>query len=355
LEVKKNISLFHPYLENRIPDIASGLYPKQHLWGIDALKDSKKFNSQFIYTEKFKINSLVERLINKGILRGSMGVKIELSMLIASSKCNFIYSVCGPPTVARFVKNKLISWVFRPPLNSDSQWSNPYNLKNLLAHKGFICLTKNAEQYFSQFAPAKFIPWCVDLDLFDGITLSNHSTKPFFLASGKTGRDYKTLVKASHHTKVEIRIIGPSSERPKDLPSNVNWINTSSNPPDQAIDYPTLREWYAQCIGVCIPLSGDADDTCGYTNMLEAMAMRKPVLMTRSGCLHINPEKDRFGIQIKPKDALGWAHAMNYLHKDHEKALEMGNRGREIVEQDFTIKRFNQDVLGFIETILKKS
>jgi glycosyltransferase involved in cell wall biosynthesis len=355
LKAKKNISLFHPYLENRIPDIALGLYPKQHLWGIDALKDSKEFNSKFIYTEKFKINSLVERFINKTILKGSMGVKIELSMLIASSKCNFIYSVCGPPTVARFAKNKLISWVFRPPINTDSQWSNSYNLKNLSAHRCFLCLTKNAEQYFSQFAPAKFIPWCVDLDLFDGITLPNHSTKPFFLASGKTGRDYETLVKAANNTNIEIRIIGPSNQRQRDLPPNVNWIDTSSNPPDQAIDYPTLREWYAQCIAVCIPLSGDADDTCGYTNMLEAMAMRKPVIMTKSGCLHINPEMGGFGKQIKPRDAQGWTVAMNQLQKDHEKALEMGNRGREIVERDFTIERFNNDVLRFIETILNKS
>ena len=132
----------------------------------------------------------------------------------------------------------------------------------------------------------------------------------------------------------------------------MKWIDTSSNPPDQAIDYPTLREWYAQCIAVCIPLSGDAGDTCGYTNLLEAMAMRKPVIMTQSGCLHINPEMGGFGIQLKPRDAQGWANAMNHLHQDHEKALEMGNRGREIVERDFTIERFNQNVLGFIETIL---
>ena len=56
-------------------------------------------------------------------------------------------------------------------------------------------------------------------------------------------------------------------------------------PPDQAIDYLTLKTWYEQCSAVCIPLSGDADDTCGYTNMLEAMAMAKPVIDDRSGCL----------------------------------------------------------------------
>ena len=46
---------------------------------------------------------------------------------------------------------------------------------------------------------------------------------------------------------------------------------------------------------------------------------------------------------------------MNHLHEDHEKALELGNRGRKIAERDFTIERFNQDVLRFIESILNKS
>ena len=61
----------------------------------------------------------------------------------------------------------------------------------------------------------------------------------------------------------------------------------------------TLKEWYAQSLAVCIPLSGDADDTCGYTNMLEAMAMRKPVLMTQSGCLH--GQNGRFWYRDKVK------------------------------------------------------
>ena len=89
--------------------------------------------------------------------------------------------------------------------------------------------------------------------------------------------------------------------------------------------------------------------------MLEAMAMRKPVLMTRSGSLHINPETDEFGIQIKPRNAQGWAKAMNELLKKNEKALEMGNRGREIVERDFTIDRFNQNIIKFIEKIVTKT
>ena len=295
-------------------------------------------------------------LLNRFIFRNSPGFHYEFAAWKNGQNSDLIYSVCGPLSLVRFYKiTKLVSWVFRPPSETKLLLTDPYNLRNLSAHKGFLCLTRKAHDYFSQFAPSKFIPWCVDQDMFDGKPPLQNPENPFFLASGKTGRDYETLVKTANYINTEIRIIGPSIQRPRDLPPNVNWIDTSSDPPDQAIDYPTLREWYAQCTAVCIPLNGNADDTCGYTNMLEAMAMRKPVMMTQSGCLHISPETDGFGFQIKPRDIRGWVDAMNHLHKDHKKALAVGYRGREIVERDFTIDRFNQDILGFIETILNKS
>ena len=111
-----------------------------------------------------------------------------------------------------------------------------------------------AEEKFRQFAPSRFLPWCVDLELFNGKSANKKPKKPFFLATGKTERDYKTLTQAAQKVSAEVRIIGPSSLCPENLSSNVRWINTSDDPPDQAIDYPTLRKWYAQCIGVCIPL-----------------------------------------------------------------------------------------------------
>ena len=349
------ISVVHSYLENRLNE---NNYPSHHKWASDAVVEHPSWEAQILATSKFKLPQKLEFFLNKSVFRGSPGSKVELSSWRAAKKSDLIYSISGPLALAHLYPKKLLSWVFTEPpalgrgFKLAHRAYKPYNLRS---NAGFLCLTRKAEEYYSRFAPSKFIPWCVDLGLFDGAPPKKLPKKPFFLATGKTYRDYATLVKAAKNIAAEIRIIGPTTQKPENLPSNVNWIDTSSNPPDQAIDYPTLREWYAQCIAVCIPLSGDADDTCGYTNMLEAMAMRKPVLMTQSGCLHINPEADGFGIQIKPRDAQGWTVAMNQLQKDHEKALEMGNRGREIVERDFTIERFNNDVLRFIDTILNKS
>jgi glycosyltransferase involved in cell wall biosynthesis len=191
------------------------------------------------------------------------------------------------------------------------------------------------------------------MDLFDGLPSEEKPNKPFFLATGKTGRDYGSLVKGSALVNAEVRIIGPSHQKPDRIPPNVTWIDTSKDPPDQAIDYPTLREWYAQCTAVCIPLSGDSDDTCGYTNMLEGMAMRKPVLMTHSGCLHIDPESGGFGKLIEPQDNLGWTDAMNYILKDQELARTLGEEGRRMTEKGFTIERFNRDVLNFLRELLE--
>jgi glycosyltransferase involved in cell wall biosynthesis len=331
-------------------EIQHGLYPKHHLWGIDGLEHSDNFETEMIKTEELMINRLLERVLNKTFFKGTLGAKIELSALKASRYSSFIYSVCGPLAVAKFVPQKIISWVFRPPKKLSQHYFNSYSKKNLSSQSGFFCLTKKAEEYFSQFSSAKFIPWCVDLDLFDGRQAK--AKTQFFLASGKTGRDYETLIKASQLTKTEIRIIGPNKQKPATLPINVRWIDTSANPPDQAIDYPTLRNWYAECIAVCIPLSGEAEDTCGYTNMLEAMAMRKPVVMTRSGSLHIDPESGGFGKLIEPKNYKGWAIAMNELIESKEVAQNLGENGRKIAERGYTIERFNRDMLSFLKSSL---
>jgi glycosyltransferase involved in cell wall biosynthesis len=349
------LSILHPYIQERLSDLNDGTYPKNHYWGADALLNSNVINSAFIKSRALPIPNLAASFINRKLFSGYSDFNNELNALNASRSSDVLYSICGPIGLASIYRNcKLISWVFQ--INNDNKLNplSPYNKKNLRKHTGFLCLTPNAQKYYSQFAPAKFIPWCVDLELFDGKSDKAINPKPYFLATGKTGRDYSTLVEAAYSTKADIRIIGPKEQKPSIIPENLIWIDSSKDPPDQAIDYHKLKEWYAHSCGVCIPLSGDANDTCGYTNMLEGMAMQKPILMTRSGCLHINPESRDFGILIEPKDSHGWSNAMNRILNEPNFAYECGNSGRKIVEKEFSIERFNRDVLSFITKILQK-
>lgn len=298
---------------------------------------------------------LVEKLLNKAFFKNSPGTIAELTAYKASRSSDYIYSVCGPLATTRFYPEKVVAWTFALP--PETKLLSPhlsYQKNSLKNSAGFFCLTPNGYNHYKQYAPSVFVPWYIDLELFKIDDSENHyRNTPFFLATGKTERDYKTLIESAYHVKAEIRIIAPINQKPQHLPTNVRWINSSSNPPDQAIDYPTLREWYKQCIAVCIPLSGDADDTCGYTNMLEAMAMRKPVLMTKSGCLHINPEIGDFGKLIPAKSSTEWSSSMNELLTNPNLASYYGEKGRKLVETNFTKEKFDQSIHSFFESLSK--
>lgn len=309
----------------------------------------------YLDTNKINIPTLLERILNRSFFRNSPGAVAELLAYNASKYSDYIYSVCGPLATTRLYPKKVVAWTFA--ISPNTTLPSPqlaYQKKNLRNAAGFFCLTPKGYNHYKQYAKSVFIPWYVDLELFNITNSENHErTTPFFLATGKTERDYKTLIDSARYVKAEIRIIAPLNQKPKQLPPNVTWINSSSNPPDEAIDYPTLREWYSQCVAVCIPLSGDANDTCGYTNMLEAMAMRKPVLMTKSGCLHVNPETGEFGKLIPPKSPSEWSSAMNELIQQPDLANDFGKNGRKLVEREFTKEKFDQLILSFFNSLLK--
>jgi glycosyltransferase involved in cell wall biosynthesis len=354
---KPVVACLHPYVENRRKEIEQGLYPRNHLWGLEQIEQEKNWTTTIVSPSSVSIPSLLEKMLNQVFFRGSPGAKAEIAALRSARTADLIYSVCGPlALVRRFRKAKLVSWVFREPprLGRGASLAHAaYRPKNLKAHSGFLCLTPKAKNDFCKYAISRFLPWCVDLELFNGKSAEQQPAKPFFLATGKTERDYETLTQAAKQVNAEVRIIGPSYLCPSNLSPNIRWINTSKDPPDQAIDYPTLRNWYAQCIGVCIPLTGDAEDTCGYTNLLEGMAMAKPVLMTKSGCLGLDPEIEGCGLWVRPKDIEDWRAKMNLLMEKPNRAAEMGAKGRKIAERNFSPNRFDADVVDFLKKVIK--
>ena len=353
------VACLHPYLEGRREEIERGLYPSQHLWGLAGIEQAEHWRTETISTAETRLPSLLEKLLDRSLFRGSPGAKVELAVLRAARRADLVYSVCGPLVlVRRFRRAGLVSWVFRePPIHGTGPRlaHAAYRPGNLGAHTGFLALTPTAEKAFAEHAPSRFLPWCVDLALFDGKPAAKPFERPFFLATGKTERDYATLAQAACKVDADVRVIGPASVRPNDLPHNLFWTDTSADKPDQAIDYPTLRNWYAQATAVCIPLTGDADDTCGYTNLLEAMAMAKPALMTRSGCLHLDPETQGFGYLVSPSSPKDWIVKMNELILNPERAFSLGAAGRALAERDFYPQRFDRDVVAFLrERLIEK-
>ena len=92
--------------------------------------------------------------------------------------------------------------------------------------------------------------------------------------------------------------------------------------------------------------------TEGISNsIMEFMALKKPVIATDGGGTKELIENNKSGFLFKPEDKKALAAKILFLLKNREKAIEMGNIGKGIINNKFSI---DQMISGFVE-IYKKA
>ena len=359
---RRRVLVLHPYLEGREGEISKGLYPKNHLWGIDGLRKAG-WQVEHIKT---KDNNLFCRIAKKlsDYTRGRLNdISAEFKVLRYLKCTDIIYDVSGTlfllPLLRSLgiIKTKIVVWIFRSP-----QKAPFWKFRNLRftqvamrGYDGILCLTKRAEGYYHKKYPRALVrnmDWGADLDFFK----PHSATKEKFLFSvGKINRDYKTLIEVLSQVDFPCRIIAPEELfKEISLPPHVELIKGSKEPPDAAISYPELRQDYMRSKVVLIPLAlDDPDDTCGYTNLLEVMAMAKPVIMTRSGCLDIDIENLGIGIYVDPFDVEGWRKAIKFILANPQKSIKMGQKGRKLAEEYYNTDRFGKDLCEYFNELVQ--
>lgn len=97
--------------------------------------------------------------------------------------------------------------------------------------------------------------------------------------------------------------------------------------------------------------NGDRDGIPVST--MEAMAMELPVISTTVSGLPELVEDGASGILVTPKDEKAIADAIITLCKDSELRINMGEKGREIIEKKFNIVSEAEKLMGVFETIVK--
>jgi len=116
-----------------------------------------------------------------------------------------------------------------------------------------------------------------------------------------------------------------------------------------------LQDQYANCAASLIILQNDpAEATAvGMTNVIEAMAMARPVIVTRTGALptEIDVEKAGCGLHVPAGDAPALASAFQYIATHRAEAEVMGARGRALCESRFNITRYATDLHRFFESL----
>lgn len=221
------------------------------------------------------------------------------------------------------------------------------------AHSGIIALTGAAAEQARKLAPRAKIAhlgWGADLSVFP----STPYDPSWFLSCGRTLRDHDTLAAAASLSDRPIRIIAPQPSSQIAWPANVQIIANGVS--EEALTYAELlHNQYAACSASLIILKEDKAEytAVGMTNLIEAMAMARPVIVTRTGALptEIDVERSGCGLAVPPRNPHLLARAIEEIASNPTQAAAMGARGRELCNSRYNIVRYAADLHQFFETL----
>jgi glycosyltransferase involved in cell wall biosynthesis len=173
-------------------------------------------------------------------------------------------------------------------------------------------------------------PFMVDTRFFAPRPHDATGERPTVCAAGLEFRDYPTLIDALADLDVDVVLAAasPWSKRPDttagvDLPANVQVGR---------LDLDELRELYARSSVVAVPLT-EVDFQAGITTILEAMAMGKPVVCTRTTGQTDTVVDGVTGRYVPPGDARALRDAVVGLLSDPVGAADMGAAARSWAER----------------------
>ena len=183
----------------------------------------------------------------------------------------------------------------------------------------------------------------VDTAFFSPNSASAHPRNAI-CSAGLEHRDYRTLIEATRELPIDVVIASgsPWSTNPdllegETLPSNVEVCQ---------LNHFDLRQLYADCKFVVVPLA-PVEFQAGVTTILEAMAMGKCVICTRTPGQTDVIEHERTGLYVDPDNPQMLRAAIKRLLDDPELAQRLGEAGRLWVERA-DLDRYAASLASFV-------
>jgi glycosyltransferase involved in cell wall biosynthesis len=200
-----------------------------------------------------------------------------------------------------------------------------------------ICFT-SAEQSFWQERLGRgrvaFTPYPVNIDLYTPVSDSGN----YIVAAGRVGRDFSTLMEAVRDLGVETIVIFGVDMRKKaedwdfgHIPQNIKLY--------YEIPAPIARQIMARSLFVVLPLR-DPLRPVGVVNVVEAMALGKPVIATKTVGIVDYLRDGETGLFVKPSDYNDLMKKIGSLLRDPEEIARLGRNARLIAMSSFDEKIF---------------
>lgn len=198
-----------------------------------------------------------------------------------------------------------------------------------------------AKRYADQFqqcgARFAYIPWATHVDGLEALRSTNEP-KPldgqtYILSAGRSGRDYRTLFDAFREGNRKVRVVCDSAAAMAGCQPSAN-IEVLDH--CYGADY-LKQVWNADC--VVIPLAVD-DISAGQMVLLQAMAMGKPIVITRTTTIAEYVTDGRDAICVAARDPMALREAVERVFTDQQFSRQLGTHAEETFRRCFSIPTF---------------
>ncbi len=297
-----------------------GTYPGQHLWGTMALEAA---GYEVVYSNFGRGQSALERVSRR--LMGRVGNLAQEAEALRSHAD--VFYVGDPRSLHLLAQRRYVApivAVVHPTVPSEHPWT----YKAVGRYREVLCHSRYVYEEVLRIpgrsaSNTSLLPWGPDL-LFPGY--ATYEDGGFVVAVGKTGRDYSVLREATQRERTPLRVHdGP--QRP----------------------YIELLPDLQRAAVIAIPLQ-DPFAMNGLTELNDALALRKPVVMTRSPtALDVDIEAIGCGIWVDVGDVDGWRRALSQLMSDSALRDRMGAAGRKFAEQGWNQQSYGEGVVEVVD------
>jgi glycosyltransferase involved in cell wall biosynthesis len=330
-------------LEKMLLRAQTGLVPGQHAWGVDALAAAGHVVDFAPFKEPGEGNSL-DRL--SSATRHLVGqLDQEVYALRRIRDVNAVYSadqssLAGLTLVRGLLPRvRFVSVVHHPVRNALRRAS-------AARHDVLICLSEALRGELERDLPGRrpqivHVPWGPDLasPLYRAAGEANG-----VVSAGKSNRDLVTLAAALRQIGADGVVYdlgGALSEPPSQSVRLVRQGDLEGADPDSAGGYLPSRAIadVAAASIVAIPVQ-DPNRLTGLTEALDALALGKPIVATRSAYFPFDIEAVGCGVWVAAGDSEGWRRALGELLSDGPARREMGAAGRRFAERECNYEAF---------------
>jgi len=188
---------------------------------------------------------------------------------------------------------------------------------------------------------------------------SSAPAKQLIAAAGSEGRDYVTLLRAVRGLDLQVELaVGHSfsatgDTRGREISARIGDIEGEGLPSNvrlRTLSPPLLRDLYASARFMVVPLQ-DLDYDAGVTAIVEAMAMAKAVIVTRTrGQVDVLQEGEQ-GLYVPPADPRAMRAAIEHLLAHPEEADRMGRAGHALVTKRHNLDAYTSRLVDIVRAV----